>query len=748
MIRDKPAAVATATEKDRIATSAREPLLKVRGLEVGYLTLAGTVVAVHGIDFTLGRGEILGIAGESGSGKSTVAHAVTRLIAPPGIVLGGSVLYHPPAAQPGPGASLTDKPAPVEILSLSAEKLRVLRWEQLAIVFQSAMNALNPILTVEAQILDAIAAHRPATTKAEARARVREMLALVGVAPDRARSFPHELSGGMRQRVAIAMALTLEPDLVILDEPTTGLDVVVQRAILERLLALRVELDFSVIFITHDLSLLLEMCDSIIVMYAGRVAESGSTTSLYRDPLHPYSQGLRDAFPPLVGPKRRLEGIPGSPPDPANPVSGCPFHPRCRYKFEPCEPILPDLLTVGERLVRCHLYDPALAPASDQQSAIARAPGADVESLGTTIAPVAVPINETGPLLEGHHLTRYFRLQQQRRKLVHAVEDVSLSVEAGKILAIVGESGDGKSTLLRLLGLLDTATSGELYLGNKRVRRHGGRSHYRSEVQLISQDPFASMNPARTIAYHLERPLSLHGASMTRAARAARVDELLERVSLVPARSFTDRYPHELSGGQRQRVMIARALAVQPSVLLADEPVSMLDVSMQVDVLNLLADLAAAERIGIVYVTHNIASARYLADTISVMYAGSLIESGSAEQVTTEPAHPYTQLLLRSAPNPDSHLEVGAPSLPPDHDVGEPPDLTAPPSGCRFHPRCPYAMDICVAESPPAFEVGPSGWAACWLLAPDKSNRTHGAIPLDAPRRRWPGSDNGAGSAT
>ena len=715
------APLGTGAERDSIAASHREPLLVVRGLEAGYLTAAGTVVAVHAVDFTLGRGEILGIAGESGSGKSTVAHAVTRLVSPPGIVLGGSVRYHPPATKARPGTAASTMPTSIEILSLSSEKLRALRWEQLAIVFQSAMNALNPVLTIEAQILDAIAAHRPETAKAEARSRVREMLALVGVPPDRARSFPHELSGGMRQRVAIAMALTLEPDLVILDEPTTGLDVVVQRAILERLIGLRGELDFSLIFITHDLSLLLEMCDSIMVMYAGRVVESGSTTSLYRDPLHPYSQGLRDAFPPLVGPRRRLLGISGSPPDPARPLSGCAFHPRCIYEFEPCKSILPDLLAVGERRVRCHLYDPKLVPATGMTGAPTRVSHErDMPSAGA-MAVDASADDGSGPLLEGHHLSRYFRLQQQRRRVVQAVEDVSLSVDAGSILAIVGESGSGKSTLLRLLGLLDAPTSGEILLGGERGRRWGWKSHYRSEVQLIFQDPFASMNPARTIAYHLERPLAIHGASMTRAARGARVNELLERVSLVPAQSFTNRYPHELSGGQRQRVMIARTLAVRPSVLLADEPVSMLDVSMQVDILNLLADLATVERIGIVYVTHNIASARYLADTISVMYAGSLIESGPAERVTTAPAHPYTQLLLGSAPNPESHLEAGTPSPSPDRDVGEPPDLAAPPSGCRFHPRCPYAMDVCVETSPLGFEVEAGGWAACWLLAPDKS---------------------------
>ena len=717
-----------------IVGSTRAPLLDVRGLEVGYLTEAGTVVAVHDVSFALGRGEILGIAGESGSGKSTVAHAVARLIDPPGIILEGSVWYHRHGVQrlAGSAPSAAGEPEPVDILGLSPEVLRALRWDQLAIVFQSAMNALNPVLSIEAQILDAIAAHRPLTSKREARARAREMLQLVGIPPDRSRSFPHELSGGMRQRVTIAMALTLQPDLVILDEPTTGLDVIVQRSILERLLALRAELDFSVIFITHDLSLLLEICDSVMVMYAGRMVEIGSAASLYRRPLHPYSQRLLDAFPALVGPRHRLEGIPGSPPDPSRPVSGCPFHPRCDRVFGPCADVFPELLTVGEQRVRCHLYDQSLAaPFSPVPEATAHRPSVPALRKAADEASVAdqVPV---APLLEGRRLVRNFRLQRGRRRIVHAVEDVSLSVRAGSISAIVGESGSGKSTLLRLLALLDTPTSGELLLDGDRITRTMV-GPYRSRVQLVFQDPFASMNPTRTVGYHLERPLRLHWAAMGRSARRERAHQLLERVSLVPAQRFVDRYPHELSGGQRQRVMIARALAVGPSVLLADEPVSMLDVSMQVDILNLLSDLATADGLGMVYVTHNITSARYLADTISVMYAGSLVEAGPASAVADEPAHPYTQLLLRSVPRPESRFGPPAGPEPSEDDAGEPPALAALPTGCRFHPRCPSAMAVCSQLAPPPVQVGADHWATCWLLAPEERARSDDLATLPIP---------------
>jgi len=720
-------------------------LLDVRHLSVGYLTPGGMVTVVDDVSFRLRRAEVLGIAGESGSGKSTLANALTRLVDPPGVVLGGSVRYYPKPgrARPSDASRGSDsRGSGTELLSLPLAELRALRWEELAVVFQSAMNALNPVLTVDVQMCDAIAAHRPGTSKKRARERAREMLELVGVPAERASSYPHELSGGMRQRVAIAMALLLEPELVVLDEPTTGLDVVVQRAILERLLALRAQLGFSVIFITHDLSLLLEMSDSVVVMYAGRMVEVAPTASLYEQPLHPYSRRLRDAFPPLDGPRERREGVPGAPPDPARPVTGCAFHPRCdRFFGSPCRELLPELLSVGDRRVRCHLYDSeivgeeakqaALRDASIAQPAAAAALAPSLaEPLGAEPAPALVPspakaaraeapegvLPRAVPALECRDLTVKYRLQQGRRKVVHAVDGVSLALWSGTVTAIVGESGCGKSSLLRALALLGPVSGGDLLLQGEPVTRSRKGQHraYRSAVQLVFQDPFAAMNGVRTVAHHLERPIKLRRPPEPGDVSEA-VNRLLRRVSLLPPERFASRYPHELSGGQRQRVMIGRALGVAPSVLLADEPVSMLDVSIQLDVLNLLSDLARDEDLALLYVTHNIASARYVAGTINVMYAGSIVESGPAERLTDAPAHPYTQLLLRSTPRPRSRLEVPTNSLA-SGDTGEPPNLISPPAGCRFHPRCPFAMDICRSERPPRLPVGEGGWAACWLL--------------------------------
>jgi peptide/nickel transport system permease protein len=699
-----------------------EPLLEVRDLQVGYETDHGTVVAVQGVTFQLGRGEILGIAGESGSGKSSLAHAITRLIHPPGVMLAGAVLYH-----------RADQAEAVDILGMGRDELRAFRWEQLSIVFQSAMNALNPVMTILVQMVDVIRAHRPEVTRDDAEARAKELLQLVGVPSNRATSFPHELSGGTRQRVIIAMSLALEPELVVLDEPTTGLDVVIQREILDELLALRVKLGFSVIFITHDLSLLLETCDSVMVMYAGQIIEIGMASELHLDPLHPYSRGLRDAFPPLRSDGLRLEGIAGSPPDPANPVGGCAFHPRCDFAFEPCSTVTPDESLVGNRLVRCHLYDQRFISSvklgstngsSGQRSVLSAVSRPQLDP-GRGKLRGATALDRTTPaVLKADHLVKRYRLQQQtQRRVVTAVDDVSIEVRRHEVTAIVGESGSGKSTLLRLLALLDPLTSGTIELDGRAVPATKVKRNlaYRSEVQMVFQDPFASLNPARTVGYQLGRALSLHGTG-------GRREELLERVNLVPAAAFLARFPHELSGGQRQRVAIARALAVQPSVLLADEPVSMLDVSMQVDILNLLDDLRRTSDLGMIYVTHNIASARYIADVVNVMYAGRLVESGPPRSVTEEPAHPYTKLLMRSAPDPDRHA---AADLAATATAGVPPDLADAPTGCPFNPRCPFATDRCRNEMPPSFAVDDAHWAKCWLLEREVSP-TPVRIPVGA----------------
>jgi peptide/nickel transport system ATP-binding protein len=708
-------------------------LLDICGLNVEYGVGTGTVRAVTGVDLRLRRGEVLGLAGESGSGKSTLAFALTRLLRPPGVITGGEIRYFP---RSGPA---------VDVLAMSDQELRNFRWAELAIVFQSAMNALNPVLSLRAQILDVLAAHRPQMGRQERIARMRELLRLVGISPDRAAAFPHELSGGMRQRAVIAIALALEPEIIVMDEPTTALDVVMQRQILTEIMGLQDLLEFSVIFITHDLSLLIELADSIAVMYGGRIVEFASPDELYREPRHPYSEGLLSSFPLLEGPRRLLTGIEGSPPDLRRLPSGCAFHPRCRLASEECSLAVPALLpspVPGDRhehLTACLLYESATPPHSIRRLALeTEAPqplGVSERDSGLT------PILEAQDLIKQFPVHRGFRRKATgQRRVVQAVGGVSFALYPGEITALVGESGSGKSTIARLLAQLHRPSGGHISLHGQQVRQHRGR-HYRDyvrQVQIVLQDPFSSLNPTRTIGYHLRRPLRIHRVARTRHDVAAGIEALLSEVQLVPGSRFASKYPHELSGGQRQRVAVARALAARPAVILADEPVSMLDVSTRLGLLNLLRRLTVERGLALLYITHDIASARYFANTTLVMYAGQLIEGGPAEQVAQSPAHPYTQLLKASSPDP------GRPRGGRETPSGDPPSLIDPPAGCRFHPRCPYVMDICKDKTPPRFDLPGGQWAACWLhdvsvqrgVKSDSAGLAGTGQPVDSPDAR------------
>ncbi len=568
-------------------TRTGSPVLDISDLVVEYGRGGGPVRAVNGVSLTLHRGEILGIAGESGSGKTTLAYAMTRLLRPPGVITAGEVLYYPAG---GP---------PVDVLDMSDRQLRQFRWAEIAIVFQSAMNALNPVLSVRAQILDVLAAHGGGPGN-DPMSRVSELLRLVGIPPDRAQAYPHELSGGMRQRAMIAIALALEPEIIVMDEPTTALDVVTQRQILAEISRLQERLGFSVVFITHDLSLLIELADRIAVMYAGRVVELGSSAEVHRAPRHPYSYGLLNSFPRLRGSVNMLSGIPGSPPDLAELPSGCAFRPRCPFAISACAEEIPPLSSSGGGEATDDHLDACLLSWTGKTSSLEQRqhpPGAS----GPT-APVVRSETDGAAVgtaaLEARDLTKNFlvrrgpkRVSRASRRIVHAVDDVSFSLYGGEVTALVGESGSGKSTVARLLAQLYQPSSGTISLNGRQVAWHRGRRHrdYAHQVQIVLQDPFSSLNPVHTIGYHLERAVRIHRHQVRRAGIAAAVADLLSEVQLTPASQFAPKYPHELSGGQRQRVAVARALASEPSVLLADEPVSMLDVSSRLGILNSVA---------------------------------------------------------------------------------------------------------------------------------------------------------------
>ena len=604
-----------------------EPILKIEDLSIAYRSGTGDVRAVRQVDLALHPGEVVGLAGESGCGKSTLAYGAIRLLRPPAVITGGSVTYH--GRRVGPEG--------VDVLAADPEQLRRLRWREIAIVFQSALNSLNPVLRVRDQLLDAVGAHLPLSEE-QRHDRIVELIEMVGIPRTRLRSYPHELSGGMRQRAMIAMALAAEPEVVIMDEPTTALDVVVQRDILGEIFELKDRLGFSVLFITHDLSLLLEIADRVVIMYAGRVLESGTREQIHLRAAHPYTRGLLTSFPRLRGPRVKLSGIPGSPPDLRGKLGGCPFIPRCAFATDACATIDMALAPVEPaHLTACPFVNAAAQPE------VAPAATADERRAGD------------GPVvLEAVELAKRYPLG--RKASVEAVRGVSFALRRGSITALVGESGSGKTTVARLLAGQERRSGGEILLDGDPIEpaaRRGFRA-YKSEVQMVFQDPFASLNPLHTVRYPLERALRIHSARTGREPSQAELDRLLEQVRLSPAAQFRDAYPHELSGGQRQRVAIARALAASPRVLLADEPVSMLDVSIRLEMLDLIEELRSRLDLAVLYITHDIASARYFADEILVMHGGEIVERGPAERLTQAPTHDYTRLLIASAPDPDA----------------------------------------------------------------------------------------------
>jgi peptide/nickel transport system ATP-binding protein len=603
-----------------------QPILDISDLSIAYRSDGGDVRAVRHVDLALHAGEVVGLAGESGCGKSTLAYGSMRLLRPPAVITGGTVTYHGRRVAGGG----------VDVLAADAEQLRALRWREIAIVFQSAMNSLNPVLRVRDQLLDAVGAHL-ALTREQRHDRIVELIEMVGIPRARLASYPHELSGGMRQRVMIAMALAAEPEVVIMDEPTTALDVVVQRDILAEIFELKDALGFSVLFITHDLSLLLEIADRVVIMYAGQVVESGTREEIHRRAAHPYTRDLLTSFPRLSGPRVKLSGIPGSPPDLRGTLAGCPFVPRCGFATDACKTVDMALSAVEpDHLTAC----PFVNAAQVQSEPVAAAQQRQV--------------NDGAVALQAVDLEKRYRLG--RHVEVDAVRGVSLALRRGTITALVGESGSGKTTVARLLSGQERRSGGQILLDGAPIdpsARRGFRA-YKGAVQMVFQDPFASLNPLHTVRYHLERALRLHGERTGFEAGQDDLDRLLGQVRLSPPDQFRDAYPHELSGGQRQRVAIARALAASPRVLLADEPVSMLDVSIRLEMLDLIEELRARLDLAVLYITHDIASARYFADEILVMHDGEIVERGPAEQVTQAPSHEYTRLLIASAPDPDA----------------------------------------------------------------------------------------------
>ncbi|WP_232686294.1 dipeptide ABC transporter ATP-binding protein [Halobacterium zhouii] len=668
-------------------------LLDVNDLEVTYSTKDGKVHAVNGVSFSIDQGVNYGLAGESGSGKSTVAEAVLGLLPDNGIVESGTVEFR--------GQELT---------GLTDEGLRDVLWEDIAYIPQSAMDSLDPVMTTGAQIRQAIQKHRNVSTET-ARDRVRELFDIVDLDPDRIDDYPHEFSGGMRQRVTIAMALALEPDLIIADEPTTGLDVVVQDKIIDKILDIQERMDSSLLLITHEIGVIAETCDELSILYGGKVMEQGSVDNVLINPTNPYTMGLKNSFPEIDEESSNPVSIPGSPPDLDSVPSGCVFQDRCPFATEECADEHPDFVDLPNRNHRsaCHHV---------QQAATMRQDATEAETWGIKDDDAASSdVGET--ILETKDLEKHYgrsqsllsKVRGENPNPVRAVDGVSLSVRKSEVLGIAGESGCGKSTLGETIALLEEPTGGGIVFDGQsdEYYRDGNMKEFRRKAQIIFQDPYDSLNPRQTVRELVGEPLTIHDYRTDE--RTAAVTETLEKVGLTPARGFLDQYPHELSGGQRQRVAIARALVLDPDFLICDEPASMLDVSLKVNLLNLLRDLADTDDIGIIYISHDLASLTQVSDRLAIMYLGRVVEEGLVDRVAGRPKHPYTESLLSASPEKDPSVSRERVLL-----DGEPPDPVDLPSGCTFAPRCPKASSECWEGEPALADTGDDDHhAACYF---------------------------------
>ncbi len=651
-----------------------ERLLDIRDLCTWFRTAGDPLRAVDGVSLTLDRGETLGLVGESGCGKSLTGLSVMHLVPrPTGYVAGGSITFDGQ-----------------DILNLTGPEKRDLRGGKVAMIFQEPMTSLNPVLTIRTQLVEAIARHQD-VTKTQAVERAAEALHLVGLADpeQRLREYPHQLSGGMRQRVMIAMALACEPALLIADEPTTALDVTVEAQILDLLRDLQQKLGTAILFITHDLAVVAEMAHRVAVMYAGKIVETAPADVLFGDAAarHPYTEMLLRCRPSRESRQQRLETIRGSVPSPADYPPGCRFCNRCPHAFGPCEGTEPLLAEVDDKhAIACHLYT--------QQGArrvVAQEPEKAAHA-GSTPG---------GPLLEATGVQKYFPIRkgilQRTVGHVKAVDGVDLTIHRGSTVALVGESGCGKTTLGKTLIRLLPPTAGRVDFEGPDLMTLGEAAlrELRREVQFVFQDPYSSLNPRMMVHEIIEEGMRVHGIGGTPAERKERIAELLEHVGL-PARAAAS-YPHEFSGGQRQRIGVARVLAVEPSFVVCDEPTSALDVSIQAQILNLLSDLQDEHDLTYLFITHDLSVVEYLADEVAVMYLGRIVEQGPAESLFDEPLHPYTTALLSAVPS--MHREERKARIRLEGDVPSP---SNPPQGCHFHPRCKHAMPICREQYPTA----------------------------------------------
>jgi peptide/nickel transport system ATP-binding protein len=662
------------------------PVLTVRDLHVHFTTPHGLVRAVEGVSYSVHPGETVAIVGESGSGKSVSALAIMRLLPPANSrIAGGQVHFR--------GRDL---------LTLSDDEMRQIRGRDIAMIFQEPMTSLNPVLTIGLQVMEPLLAHME-MDEAQARRRAVELLTLVGITEPETRlaQYPHQLSGGMRQRVMIAIGLACNPALLIADEPTTALDVTIQAQILELMKDLSRRLGIAVVIITHNLGIVARYADRVNVMYAARIVESGSADAVFAHPLHPYARGLLAAVPRLDrGRRAKLQTIEGAPPNLLNPPEGCRFRPRCQHAVETCRAIPPLVEPAPGHTVACHRWQELDAPASASTATSVGANGGGNQN------------GAAAPILEVADVSRFFTvgggiLRPSRQ--VRAVNGVSLEIKPGETIGLVGESGCGKSTLGRVILRLDEPTAGRIVFDGAELGalRKSEMFAVRRKMQVIFQDPYSSLNPRMKVGDIIGEPMWVH-----RILPAERIPQrVAELLSLVGLHGYmADRYPHQLSGGQRQRVGIARALAVNPRFIVCDEAVSALDVSIQGQVINLLEELQKKLGLTYLFIAHDLAVVRHISTRVAVMYLGRIVEFAPTDELFANPQHPYTKALLDAAPVPDPVVERARPRT---IIRGELPSPLRPPSGCFFHPRCPIAVERCRMDAPELRALSAEHVVAC-----------------------------------
>ena len=650
---------------------ASEPVISVRDLTVSFASEAGTVHAVRGMNFDLYPGKTLGIVGESGSGKSVTSMAIMGLLDKNASVK-GSITYHGE-----------------ELLNKSDLEMSEIRGKGIAMVFQDPLSALTPVFSIGDQIKEALVTHNPKMTEQQIHDRSIELMDLVGI-PDpegRLKSFPHEFSGGMRQRVMIAMAIANDPDVIIADEPTTALDVTIQAQVLEVLRKAQRETGAAVIFITHDLGVIAGVADDIVVMYAGRPVEKADVDSIFDHPAMPYTMGLLGAVPRSDRERNsRLVPIPGSPMNLVNMPKGCPFAPRCPLATDIChttEPAMEPVPGRPDQFVACHRTQEIVSKGLTFHDVYTVAEAAKSKFAG-------VPRDERKMVLDVKHMRKTFPLTTGgflRRKIgeVKAVDDVTLDVREGETVALVGESGSGKSTTLMEIMAFKQPQDGEIEMFGTKLEHkmpREKRRELRSSVQYVFQDPMSSLDPRLPIYDILAEPMKVQHYSKEQIRE--RIGELMRLVELNPDQ--VDRFPTQFSGGQRQRIAIARALSVNPQLVLLDEPVSALDVSIQAGVINLLEDLQNKLGVAYLFVAHNLSVVRHISSRVAVMYLGRIVESGDTEDVFEHPLHPYTQALISAVPVPDPKAERTRQRIVLQ---GEVPSPTETFEGCPFMGRCP-----------------------------------------------------------